>query len=73
MAKTSAQTVATRLSMLLDTLTENIDPDLPALRGRTDGSEADVTEVAEIKSITPGVRLTLSDGTVFRVEVHQVK
>lgn len=68
--KVQAKTVA---QVLLDALTQHAegqDPDLPQYAGKTDGTEANAVEVALIVSNTPGVRLTLSDGSKFRIEVH---
>lgn len=70
--KIQPKTVAQTMEELLKAH-KDADPDLPNFAGRTDGTEADIgTVILVTDTIVPYIRLELSDGSKFRIEVHAI-
>lgn len=70
--KIQPKTVAQTLEELLNAH-RLADPDLPNFAGRTDGTEGDIVTVIKVTdSVVPYLRLELSDGSKFRIEVHAI-
>lgn len=70
--KIQPKTVAQTLEELLKAH-KDADPDLPNFAGRTDRTEGDiVTAILVTDTVIPFIRLELSDGSKFRIEVHAI-
>lgn len=64
--KTTESTLATTIESLLQDHVDNHDPDIPQVMGMTDGSEADIEEITRSGA---QVKIVLSDGTKFNINV----
>jgi len=69
MSKTTEYTVAQAIESLLQDHADNNDPDLPQIMGKMNGSEADIDQIDRQHN---QVKLVLSDGTKFNINVLQV-
>lgn len=72
MTKTTEKTVAKFLMGLIEQHREHNDPDVPQIMGAQDGSEADINYVGEMGGSKTGLRLRLSDGTKFSINVERM-
>lgn len=69
MSKTTEYTVARAIESLLQDHIYHNDEELPHIMGQTDGSEADIDQIDRQNA---QVKVVLSDGTKFNINVTRV-
>jgi hypothetical protein len=68
--RTSEKTVSKTIREMLEEWVPNDGLDL--FRGMTDGTEASPKKFEDMRSMSSAFKMTLTDGTVFKIKVEKV-